>query len=336
MDGKLSFGYLFDFRNPEPWRRDWSHLYAETLETIAWTESQGFTGAWIPEHHLSDDGYLPTPNLILAAIATRTSKIRIGSAIALAPLYHPVRFAEECAVLDILSGGRLDMALAIGYRSREYAAYGIPFKQRGSRFDEFLHITRALWAGETVNFTGKHFDIAGARINPPPPRGRIPLWIGGFAEKALERVAKYADGYFGDPGVCDLYAAKLREAGKDPAKASIRVTGLFLAVAEDPEAAMAELAPYYHHVNNVYGTWMNEDKALGLDNASLAQMDLDAFKTSGILRILTPEQAIAHFRELRARSGLEHYMMMLPPGLPQDRFRHYAELFASRVIPAFA
>jgi len=335
VSNQLQFGYLYDFRNPAQWQRPAADLYAETLDVIAWSESAGFAGAWVPEHHLAEDGYMPAPLIALAAIAARTKTIKLGSAIALAPLYHPVRFAEECAVLDIVANGRLEMALAIGYRRRETEAYGVDFGKRGSRFDEFLHIVRALWAGETVSFEGAHFNVKNASLMPPSPRGQIPLYIGGFAEKALARVAKYADGYFGNEEVCGLYADKLREEGKDPAAARIRIQGLFLVVADDPEKAMHELAPYYHHVNNTYGQWINEDKAIGLDNASLKPMGLEAFKQSGILQILTPEKAIAKLKAMQQRIPVKHFMMMKPPGLPAARFVEYAELFANKVLPAF-
>ncbi len=332
---KLSFGYLYDFRNPEPWRRSDSSVYQETLDIVAWTESIGFLGAWVPEHHDADDGYMPTPNLALAAMAARTSTIRLGAAVALAPLYHPVRFAEECAVLDILSDGRLETALAIGYRRREYDMHGADFHQRGNRFDEFLHIVRALWAGETVNFTGQHYTVTDARIMPAPPRGKIPLYIGGFTERALERAARYADGYFGNEEVCDLYLDKLKRLGRDPADAAIRIPGLFLTVAADPEEALDELAPYYHHVLSSYGAWMNEDNAIGMETAATKPMDVETFKQSGILQIMTPEQAISHFTAMQERMPLEHFMMMRPPGLPAERFISYAQLFADQVIPAF-
>ena len=336
MSGKLTFGYLYDFRNPTQWHRDPTLLYNEIIEFAAWSEGQGFTGAWVPEHHGAEDGYMPAPNIVLAAIAARTRTLKLGSAVGLAPLYHPVRFAEECAVLDILSGGRLEMALAIGYRRREAEAYGVDFTRRGSRFDEFLTIVRQLWAGETVSFSGKHFTVNNAAVVPLSPRGQIPLYIGGFAEKALARVAKFADGYFGNEEVCGLYADKLRERGKDPAAAKIRIQGLFTLVARDKSAAMAELAPYFHHVNNTYGVWLAEDPAIGLDNTALEPMSLDAFKASGILQIWTPEEAVAKFKAMQARIPVEHYMLMLPPGIPPELFKPYAELFAREVIPAFA
>jgi len=334
---KLTFGYLYDFRNPQQWRRPWVDLYAETLDFITWSESIGFEGAWVPEHHGADDGYVPSPLVALAAVAARTKTIKLGSAIALAPLYHPVRFAEECTVLDILSDGRLEMAVAVGYRRCEADAYGVDFSSRGRRMDEFLEIVRRLWAGESFSYDGKHFAVKNASIAPTPIRGRIPLYVGGFTDKALERAAKYGDGYFGNLEVCDLYLEKLRACGKDPASALIRIQGLFVLVASDPEKAMHELAPYFHYVNNAYGQWLNEDRAAtGFgDKALLKPMTLEAFKTSGLLSILTPSQAIEMFNRMLSKAPVEHFMMMAPPGLPRSKFAEYAEVFAKEVIPAF-
>ena len=336
MAARLTFGYLYDFRNPRQWHRPWADLYAETLEFITWSESIGFEGAWVPEHHIAADGYMPSPLVVLAAIAARTRTIKLGSAIALAPLYHPVRFAEECSVLDILSNGRLEMAVAVGYRRSEAEALGIDFSSRGRRTDEFLEIVRKLWAGETLSYEGQHFSLKKASIAPTPPRGHIPLYLGGFTDKALERAAKFGDGYFGNEEVCELYYQKLRACGKDPADARVRIQGLFTLVAHDPDKAMEELAPHFHYVNNAYGQWLSEDRAsTGLADASLKPMTLEAFKKSGILRILTPARAIDLFNQMLSRVPVEHYTMMLPAGLPASKLSEYAQVFATEVIPAF-
>ena len=331
MSSKLTFGYLYDFRNPPQWKRRPEDLYAEILDVVSWTEGAGFDGAWVPEHHLAEDAYMPSPLIALAAMAARTKRLKLGSGIALAPLYHPLRFAEDCAVLDILSGGRLEMGFAIGYRRREYAAFGVDFTKRGRIFDEWLQIVTRLWAGEEVSFQGQHFTLTAAKLMPAAPRGRIPVYIGSFTEKAMERVARYGDGFIGSGELCDLYAEKLRQQGKSQATARVRVTDLFFAVAHDPERAMHELAPFYHHVNNSYGEWFNEDKSV----EGLKTMSLEEFKSSGILQILTPEAAIAMLKAKQQRMPLEHVMMMMPPGLPAERFIEYAQIFASEVVPAF-
>lgn len=331
MTGKLTFGYLYDFRNPPHLGRRWGDVYAETLDVIAWSETAGLDGAWVPEHHQAKDGYMPAPLVMLSAIAARTKRMKLGSGVALAPLYHPVRFAEDCAVLDIISGGRLEVGLAIGYRKREYDAFGIDFTKRGRIFDEWLQVVTRLWAGEEVDFSGQFFSLNAAKIIPPAPRGRVPLYIGSFTDKAMERVARFGDGFVGSGDLCDMYADKLRQQGKDPSSARIRTTELFLAVAEDPERAMEELAPFYHYVNNSYGEWFNE----GAGVEGLNTMSLDEFKASGVLQVLTPDAAIAKFKTMQERMPLEHVMMMWPAGLPAERFVTYAQLFADKVIPAF-
>jgi alkanesulfonate monooxygenase SsuD/methylene tetrahydromethanopterin reductase-like flavin-dependent oxidoreductase (luciferase family) len=248
-----------------------------------------------------------------------------------------MRFAEECAVLDILSGGRLEMAVAIGYRRREAEAYGVDFSTRGRRTDELLGIVQRLWAGETVTHESAFYSLKNATISPRPLRDKVSLYMGGFNEKALDRIAKYADGYLGNLDVVDVYLDKLRLHGKNPADAKRRIQGLITVVANDPEKAMHELAPYFHHVNNSYGQWLNEDQAsTGLAAAAaLKPMTLQQFKASGILQILTPGQAIDMLNALRAKAPMEHFMMMLPPGLAPEKFTEYASLLAAEVIPAF-
>lgn len=327
MTGKLTFGYLFDFRNPSQWRKPWDQHYASVLEDVAWIEQVGFGGAWVPEHHLASDGYMPSPLVALSAIAVRTSRIRLGSWIALAPLYHPSRFASDCAVLDILSGGRLEVGLGIGHREVEYDEFEVNFRSRGSLFDEWLQIVTRLWGGEEVTFAGEHYRLNGVRIMPPAPRGRIPIFIGGFADKAIERVVTYADGYVGIPEGGELYMQKLREQGRDVSQAKVRLGEFYTVVAEDPEQALEELAPYYHHVNNSYGEW---------GGAGLTVMSLEEYKASGALQVVTPDAFIEMYKSLQERLPLDHVSLMRPPGLPSERFRAYAQLFADKVLPAFA
>src|SRR5262249_32641983 len=140
-------------------------------------------------------------------------------------------------------------------------AFGVEFSSRGRRTDEFLEIVRRLWAGETVTYAGRYFTLQSAAIVPRPVRGHIPLYVGGFTDKARERAARYGDGYFGNEEVCDLYLQKMHACGKDPATGRIRIQGLFIVVAHDPDEALQGLAPYFHYVNNAYGEWLTEDRA---------------------------------------------------------------------------
>jgi alkanesulfonate monooxygenase SsuD/methylene tetrahydromethanopterin reductase-like flavin-dependent oxidoreductase (luciferase family) len=334
MTARMTFGYLYDFRNPEPWRRPSAELYAETLDFIAWSETVGFEGAWVPEHHGAEDGYVPSPLVMLSAIAARTRTLTLGTGIALATLYHPLRFAEDSALVDIVSGGRLEIGLAIGYRTRETDAYGVPFVGRGRRADEFIGLVKRLWAGETVTHAGEHFQLKDAQLAPRPVRGHIPLFVGGFTQRALERAAEFADGYDGAVSLYPALQEKLAARGRDPARMRLRVNDLMLFVARDPEKAAHELAPHLHYVNNAYGRWIHQEGG-SAGRTLFRPMSLEEFKASGTMHILTPEQAIARLEKLRARGPVEHLTMAAPPGLPFARFAEYAELFAKEVAPAF-
>jgi alkanesulfonate monooxygenase SsuD/methylene tetrahydromethanopterin reductase-like flavin-dependent oxidoreductase (luciferase family) len=138
----VKFGIWLDFRNPRPWRRPWTEVYEESVDLAVSAESWGFDSVWFSEHHLVDDGYLPALFPVIAAVGARTRRVRLGTAMLLAPLYHPLRLAEDAAVTDLLTGGRLDLGLAPGYRHEEFANLGVPREQRGARTEETVEVLR--------------------------------------------------------------------------------------------------------------------------------------------------------------------------------------------------
>src|SRR5580658_9561087 len=119
----MDLGIYLDLRNPPGWRRPWASHYARSLEVVEEAERLGAATVWLSEHHFFEDGYLPQPLTFAAAIAARTSRIRIGTAVLLAPLRLPLQLAEEAAVVDVLSGGRLDLGVGVGYRVPEYEGF---------------------------------------------------------------------------------------------------------------------------------------------------------------------------------------------------------------------
>ena len=158
----------YDFRNPARWRRPWPELYRETLDQAAHAEQLGFSSIWLSEHHFSEEGYLPSLTAVLGALAMRTSRARLGTAVLLAPLHHPLRLAEDLAVLDQLSGGRLDVGLAPGYKPDEFAVLGVSKAERGARTDETIEILKLAWSGERFSYAGKHFTFDDVIVAPPP------------------------------------------------------------------------------------------------------------------------------------------------------------------------
>lgn len=339
MSAKIKFGYYYDFRNPLQWRRPWAEHYAEFLDFICHTESLGFGGAWFGEHHMAEDGYIPSPLVASAAIAARTNRIVIGTSVAIAPLYHPVRFAEDCAVIDIISNGRLQVAVGSGYRQRELAGYGANFSTRGKYLDEFVEVIRRLWDGETVTYNGQHVHLDAAQIMPRPVQERLPLFIGGYNQRAFRRAALHGDGYLGSVACYPSYMEEARAAGTPPARTRFGSIGFGLYVSRDPEKMFNEIVEHSLYTNNSTASWMNEGAAGGVfaDDVRSKPMDVETFRAQGLLKVLTPDQAIDHIRSEFAAAPFENFITNAPPsGYPLSKFAESAELFAKEVIPAFS
>lgn len=331
----MRFGLTTDFRNRPDSGRKSAAVYAEIIEHFVLAEDLGFDAAYVFEHHFTDDDYMASPMVASTAIAARTKRLRVGPDIAILPLYEPVRVAEDGAVLDLISNGRLDFGVGLGYRPPEYAGYGLDIKRKGSRADEALEIIRRLWQGETVNFHGKHFTIAGAKLSPRPvQQPNPPIWIGGFSKAAARRAAKYGDGYIGpsNRAMYEMYLEALRAAGKDPTKARVMGGDLWLIVAADPERTFAAYAPHLIYWFNAYARWFE-----GTDTAPWPHIDSPSqLRELGLVNVLTPADAIAHIRKQTAEVPVELYTMMLsPPGIDMKLVREGLELFAKEVMVAF-
>ncbi|MGE5850889.1 MAG: LLM class flavin-dependent oxidoreductase, partial [Candidatus Methylomirabilota bacterium] len=162
------------------------HYYKEALEEVIRGEGLGFDSIWMEEHHSVVNHYWPSPLTVLAGFATRTSKVILGTDILVAPFYHPVRLAEDVALLDVMSGGRFVLGLAIGYKPDEFALYGAELEKRGARFEEQLAIVKGLWTQESLSFQGKYYKIEG-RLEPKPiTKPYPPVWIGGWGDLTLK------------------------------------------------------------------------------------------------------------------------------------------------------
>jgi alkanesulfonate monooxygenase SsuD/methylene tetrahydromethanopterin reductase-like flavin-dependent oxidoreductase (luciferase family) len=329
----LRFGYGFDLRNPAQWHKPWPELYREHLDFIAWTETLGFEGVWLAEHHGIDDGYMPSPLMFGAAVAARTRKLRISTGVGLAPFYHPVRLAEDLAVLDVLSNGRAELALGIGYLKFEAEAYGFRSRDRGKLSDEILQIVRRLWQGESVTFDGEFFHLKNARVTPRPvQKPSIPLFVGGVAKPGFQRAARYGDGYIGPVEFYPAYLEEIRAFGKSSKDArivSMSYSDMWFLVSEDPEKTIDEVAPHAYYQINTYAEWQ-EDKTWSV----FKEMDLDAFKKSGVMKVLSPDAAISYIRSRMDAAPIEAFCMQAPTGFPLSKLATHAELFAKKVLPA--
>src|SRR5687767_9147013 len=146
----MRIGIYLDLRNPAEWERPPASLYANAIDLAVEAERLGLDSVWASEHHFFDDGYLPQPFTLLAAIAARTSRVLLGTAIVIAPLHHPVDLAEQAALVDIISNGRLRVGLGAGYAQREFDAFSADLQTRYRTTDQRIRDVRALLDNDGV------------------------------------------------------------------------------------------------------------------------------------------------------------------------------------------
>jgi hypothetical protein len=332
----LRFGFGFDVRNPTQWYKPWPELYAETIDFIAWTESLGFENCWFAEHHGIEDGYMPSPLVIGAAVAAKTKKMRIGTGVGLMPHYHPVRFAEDTAVLDNISNGRVELCFGIGYLNFEMSAYGLNPKTRGRLSDDILQIVRRLWQGETVTHKSEFFELTKARIFPlPVQKPGIPMFIGAVAPPGIKRAARLGDGYAGPLVNWPQYVEEVKALGKPASAArimSLDAADMWSVVTDDPEAGLNEIAPHCYYQIAMYAEWQ---KDISWGKNYIQKVDFETFKKSGAIKAMTPDEAIKYIKSRQELAPIEAFCLQVPSGMPLKAYAKYVETFAKKVLPAF-
>ena len=162
----IQFGVMAN-THPAP-GTDLTQMVDEVIAEAQQAERCGFDSFFLTEHHQEASGYLPSPLPLAAAIAARTLRIRIGTGIAILPLYHPTRLAEDCAVIDIISKGRLILGVGQGYQEGDFAAFGLKVSDRVSLFEEGIEILRRAWTEEKVYFVGKRYTLQNVMVTPKP------------------------------------------------------------------------------------------------------------------------------------------------------------------------
>lgn len=331
----MKFGIWYHLRNPEAWRQPPEQLYRQTLGQIVKAESLGFDSVWVSEHHFTEDGYLPSLLLFLAAAAARTTRLRLGTSILLLPLHHPLRVAEDAAVLDIISGGRLDLGVAVGYRVEEFSGFQVPRRERGRRLDEAIEILRGAWGGEAFSHAGPHFSFANISVTPKPLQpGGPPLWIGGESRAAIRRAARLGCHLLPSPSeefdVVAVYRQALREYGRDPAHFHIKSFQTMFC-SEDPARAWAELKPHFLYQHNLYRRWYREAGDSDATDAS----DAKALSRESYF-VGTPDGCAEAIRAAQRKLDTDEFVFWAgPPGYPLESATRSLELFAREVIPRF-
>ena len=315
------------------------HFYRDALEEVVRAEDLGFDSVWMEEQHSVTDHYWPSPLPVLAGFVTRTTRMRLGTDILVAPFYHPVRLAEDAAMLDVMSGGRFVLGIAIGYKPDEFALYGAALEKRGARFEEQLAVMKALWTQDRVAFHGTYYTVDG-RLEPRPvTRPHPPVWIGGWGDITLRRAATLADNWVPGP-TADLarllagkqqFLANRRAAGRNEAVTEWPLTRDVIIADTDREAReLAEKHIMISYRKEYAGGWRHP-----FIDASIAT-DLDALMQNRFL-IGGPDQVVRALRPFVTEYGMTHLICrVFFPGMPHRHIMRELELIAKEVRPAFA
>ncbi len=316
----------FDLRNPSFAGISASDRVRAAIEMAAWAEDRGGVAISLSEHHGSDDGYMPAPIVVAAAMAARTRDIRIGIAALIAPFYDPLRLAEDLAVLDGISQGRIDVTIAGGYLRDEFEMFGVPTNERGPRTTEAVQTLRQAWTGKPFEYRGRM-----VRVTPEPYRpGGPPIILGGSSDAAARRAARIADGFVPSNDLCwEAYRDEMVKLGKpDPGPKLIPTVVTVTTLADDPEAGWEEFLPYFMHDMNTYGTWLEKSHMVGPYHTCTPE----ELKASGAYRVLSPE---AYAEELRTmgQSAFAFFHPMVG-GIPPERGWETLRLYAEKVLPA--
>jgi alkanesulfonate monooxygenase SsuD/methylene tetrahydromethanopterin reductase-like flavin-dependent oxidoreductase (luciferase family) len=212
----MDFGYFtLSDNHYENNSRDANQLVADIMDEALYAERLGMHSAWIGEHHFNSLGVLSSPELVLAHIGARTTRIRLAPAVTVLPLHHPIRVAEQWATLDLLSGGRVDFAAGRGYDRREYAPFNVSFEDNQSIFDESLEVVRALWQADgRISHRGRHFAFDGVRITPQPVQRPIPTYVGSFSRPSIELAARLGCGVIVAPFAAAMTFGGLRQVAE--------------------------------------------------------------------------------------------------------------------------
>lgn len=293
----IEFGVLMDVRE--------EGYGGDRVEEVVAADRLGFDGVWVSEHHLTGDGMLPAPLVMGAVLAARTSRIRVGTNILVLPLHHPLRVAEEAAVVDLVSGGRMMLGVGQGYSEREFAAFGVDRRQRGALLEEGVRVIREAWSSDEVT---------------PRPQGKIPIYVAGVTAAGLRRAARLGDGviiYCATPA--DLIARRklLDEVVDNPPP--LICTGI-MHVDDDADRAWADAAPGIAYLEG--------------EIASYGGTEPPALRREDYL-VGTPDDVADRLIALHEATRFVHFAhwLRLPTVSHQTAMRSL-ELIASQVIPA--
>ena len=329
-----------------------SRIYGEALEQVQYAEELGFDSLWIAEHHSSRYGIFPSLMPILSHIAAQTKTIRLGAGVSVLPFHNPMRLAEEAAMVDVLSNGRLNFVLGRGSADYEYGNFKIDFDSRDDRFREVLDIILGLWTAEDFTYHGRYYQVDGLTIAPRPlqkPHPPVHVAVSRTASSidvAVARDLPILTSFFtpldDTLGLLSLYSERCAASGKVSQMAEMPFFR-FVYLSEDGKEAVEYPRKAL--------TWVRD---LSTYRRSITQgdeinVDLDHWKTirpeeppsyesdlANNVYFCTPEQCIDHVAILRDQHGISYFGAAFSfGGMEHPKVMASMKLFAQEVMPRF-
>ena len=299
----LGFGLLSGQRAPGD-TRSWSDVYQEMIDLTVHAEKVGFESVWTTEHHFVDDGYMPSLLVTSAAMAQATSTITIGTGVVLAPLYHPLRLAEDAATVALLSEGRLELGLGLGWSDIEFEALGADITKRGRAMDEILQILPMAWTGEPFRWQGDIYTFPEIGVRPTPDAA-IQVIVGGTVDGAVRRAARFADGFFSNAS-STRFLHQIQVAREELARADRDPDGFIwiyyapIFPTDDPDEGLS-------HVWHQRWKYSDMEASASRSGAIVPTPALDE-KTTAMMQkaalIGSSQQIIDHLNEVKEQAGV--------------------------------
>jgi alkanesulfonate monooxygenase SsuD/methylene tetrahydromethanopterin reductase-like flavin-dependent oxidoreductase (luciferase family) len=334
----LGFGLITCQRYPCDSRTD-VELYAQALDLAREAERLGLDSVWVSEHHFVDDGYLPALLPMCAAIAARTDRVRIGTGVMLAPLHDPLRLAEDAAVTDLISGGRLILGIGLGWREEEFEGLGVPLAERVPRMVASIDTMRRAWRGELAP-GGPRQDRQAVPVRPLPAQpGGPPLWIGAMSEPAIRRAGRIADGFMAtevSPAMLADQVAIARHEFESAGRTGNFPISVHLPVfAWDAPDAWELIGDAHRYIGWKYEDMESARNRTGEPPSPPAMTSAEADALRGSILLGTPARVASAIDEYRLAAGgdLTFVARLYFPGLAWDVQRRALQIFAAEVAP---
>ncbi|MCP3854818.1 MAG: LLM class flavin-dependent oxidoreductase [Actinomycetia bacterium] len=329
MAQPLRFGVMYDCRLDPSKDTTMGEVYAATLEQSVLADQLGFDHVWFTEHHFCEDGYLPAFQPLAGAIAARTERIRISTDIALLPLYHPIRLAEEMAVLDQISNGRMELGIGMGYVPEEFRAFGVPLKNRVSMTEEGIQILRLAWGDGPFSFSGKRYQLDNIDVHPKPIQpGGPPLWIAAMSEAGAQRAARFGTNLLPQgkrSEVLDPWRVAVTADGGNPDDHRVGLIRTIY-ITDDRERDWPKLREAERYRMSIYTRFMAETP----DRYGWG--DPDSIPQSVIIG--TADECVTQLRHFIDTFGITDIATSgLPPSIEPDYMATNLERLANEVIP---